>query len=392
MQSYLFNLRTVFVGLIAVSLFSCDDDDAKPNLRTAIDYNVLTSETPYSELFVDADGNTTVDLTDGTNRHKMFFAVDYYSKSSVAANTHIDAPVLKNMFSNVSNPFSDISTSIPVDGDELNNSGVQLRNVVASSMPSTEAEAVRTTLEGYFDDIEEVSHFVGNTASQGVAGKLAEKYLVDERGIEIAQIIQKSLIGALQLDYIGNVLLNEGLNADNSALVEGKNYTQLEHNWDEAYGLLTLNPIYLLNSTNEEKGTTEFGAGSYIWEYNKANYAKIFPAFLKGRAAIVNNDMAELQAQATFIRTEFEKAIASAALGYLEKWKTGTTDGARAHAIGEGLGFIYSLRFATVHNVDAAFSDGILDDLVGSANGFWDLDATKINTASDAIKDKFDFQ
>jgi len=200
------------------------------------------------------------------------------------------------------------------------------------------------------------------------------------------------LIGALQLDYIGNVLLNEGLNADNSALVEGKNYTQLEHNWDEAYGLLTLNPIYLLNSTNEEKGTTEFGAGSYIWEYNKANYAKIFPAFLKGRAAIVNNDMAELQAQATFIRTEFEKAIASAALGYLEKWKTGTTDGARAHAIGEGLGFIYSLRFATVHNVDAAFSDGILDDLVGSANGFWDLDATKINTASDAIKDKFDFQ
>ena len=76
MQSYLFNLKTVFVGLIAVSLLSCDDDDAKPNLRTPIDYNVLTPETPYSELFVDASGNSTVDLADGNDRHKMFQALE----------------------------------------------------------------------------------------------------------------------------------------------------------------------------------------------------------------------------------------------------------------------------------------------------------------------------
>ena len=59
MQSYLFNLKTACVGLVAIGLLSCDDDDAKPNLRTAIDYSVLTPETPYSELFVDASGNTT---------------------------------------------------------------------------------------------------------------------------------------------------------------------------------------------------------------------------------------------------------------------------------------------------------------------------------------------
>ncbi len=68
MQSYLFNLKTVFVGLIAVSLLSCDDDDAKPNLRTPIDYNLLTPETPYSQLFVDASGNSTVDLSDGNDQ------------------------------------------------------------------------------------------------------------------------------------------------------------------------------------------------------------------------------------------------------------------------------------------------------------------------------------
>jgi hypothetical protein len=382
-------LILAFLGLLA-----CSEDDVKPSLRTKIDYSLLTPETPYSTLFVDANGTTTVDLSDGNSRHKMFQALNYYSTSSVSANTHIDAAKLKNLFTNTGNPFTDISTStISVTGAELNASGVQLKNVVASSQSTAEAGVVRAKFESLFDEIDAASNSVNSTASQGVAGKLGS-YLVDAKGIEIAQVIQKSLIGALQLDYISNVLLDGGLTADNYKLVSDKNYSQLEHNWDEAYGLLTLNPIYLQGATDLNRNTVEFGAGSYIWEYNKANYAKIYPAFLKGRAAIVNNDKAELQEQATFIRTEFEKVLANAAIGYLTKWKnetgSGTTsDAIRAHAIGEGLGFIYSLRFATIHGADAAFSDNILTALIGSANGFWDLDATKINAASNAIKAKF---
>ena len=379
----------IFVFVLFFGLSACNDDDEKPSLRTKVDYSNLTSDTPYTTLFVDASGNTTVDLSEGNTGLKMFQSLNYHSTSSVAANEHIDATILVRMFSNGGSPFYDIATStISVNGAELNASDVQLRAMVASSLTATEAEAEREKIEGYFTDIEEASHFVNNTASIGVAGKLGT-YLVDERGIEIAQVIQKSLIGALQLDYISNVLLDEGLEADNFSLVGDNNYTTLEHNWDKAYGLLTLNPIYLEGSTDATRNTVEFGAGSYIWEYNKANYAKIYPAFLKGRAAIVNNDREELQSQATFIRTEFEKALAGAALGYLEKWKTGATDAARAHAIGEGLGFIYSLRFATMHDADATFSDNLLDALVGSENGFWDLDAAKINEASEAIKGQF---
>jgi hypothetical protein len=371
-----------------LALASCDDDEVS-HLRPSIDYSQATAETPYSELFVDANGATTVVLTEGNSRHKMFQALNYYSTSSVSAKTHIDAAKLKSMFSNSGNPFSDISTStISVVGAELNASDVQLKDVVASSKSASEADAVRAKIESLFDQIDAASNSVNATASQGVAGKLGN-YLVDAKGIEIAQIIQKSLIGALELDYIGNVLLDKGLTADNHSVVGDNNYTQLEHNWDEAYGLLTLNPIYLAGSTNDARGTTEFGAGSYIWEYNKANFANVYPAFLKGRVAIVNNDVAEYQAQALFIRTEFEKALAAAALGYLEKWKTGADDAARAHAIGEGLGFVYSLRFATVHGADAAFSYAILTNLIESPNGFWDLTVTKVNTAADAIKAKF---
>lgn len=384
-------LITPLIPLISVFflIIGCDDSDQVPNLRSKIDYNTLAPETVYAEAFIDEAGNPTVDLKEGNLRLKMFQALNYHSTSNVSAATAIDETALLNMFSNTSNPFYDISTNtISVSGAELNASGIQLRNVVASSYEPADAEVVRDDIENYFTAIDVASQSLSTTASPGVAGKLGN-YLVDARGLEVAQEIQKSLIGALQLDYIANVLLDEGLKADNSKLVGDNNYTQLEHNWDVAYGLLTLNPIYLEGATDASRNTVEFGAGSYLWEYNKAAYKQIYPAFLKGRAAVVNNDREQFEALALLIRRELEIAIANAAIGYLNKWKTATDDAARAHAIGEGVGFIYSLRFAKLHGIDAAYSEAILEDLIGSGAGFWDLNAEKINAAIEAIEIRF---
>jgi Domain of unknown function (DUF4856) len=375
--------RFVTTALLAGVISSCNSEDTTtPQLRKTIDYAALTATTPYSSLFVDETGKTTVDLSNGNNRYKMFQAMNTYISSFISGNKQIDATVVKNMYGNIGNAFA--------DSTKLNTSGVQLRNVTASSLPATEAEKVRTHIDTYITSVAEASKSVTAAAAKGKAGKLGT-YLVDEKGIEPIQIIQKSLIGALQYDYIGNVLLTKGLEADNSTLVAGKNYTQLEQNWDEAYGLLTLNPIFLNGSTDDKRGTTEFALGSYIWEYNKSAYAQIYPAFLKGRAAIVNNDKTELKKQADFIKAAMEKAIAASAVGYLgPKYVAAQTDAARAHAIGEGLGFIYSLRFATINGADASFSDSILKALILDApNGFWDLTPAKLSAASDAIKAKF---
>ncbi|SDD86541.1 protein of unknown function [Dyadobacter soli] len=397
MLHYNFKLRAMLLAsVVAFGLVSCSDDDeptppAQQDLRTKIDYAKVTPTTPYKALFIDAKGDTTADTKSGTDRYRMFQALNYYLGSAVRDSATLDATVMKNLFANSGNPFKDIkSGAVLVNGNDLNASGVQLRSITASSKSAAEAETNRAALETYFTQIAEASKSVKAKAEKGKAGKLGN-YLVDSKGIEIAQIIQKGLIGALQLDYIGNIQLDKNLEADNKTLVSGKKYTALEHNWDEAFGLLTPNPIFLEGATDAAKGAkaTESFLGSYLWEYNKASYAKIHTAFLKGRVAIVNNDKTELKTQATFIRTEMEKAIASAALGYLGKWKSGTDDATRAHAMGEGLGFIYSLRFASVNGADAAFSDAILLGLIGSPNGFWDLTNDKINAASDAITKKF---
>jgi hypothetical protein len=365
-------------------LSSCsndDDNNIAPNLRTKIAYTQLSDTTSYARLFVDQTGASTVDLSQGRARLSMIRAMDTYMKTVTPAGSTVvlDGTVLKNMFANTGSPFSDAA---------LNTSGLAVRSVTGLS--ATDPEKVRKRLDDHFVAIAEASKSVQLTAAEGKAGKLGT-YLVDAKGIELGQVIAKSFIGAFQLDYIAQTLFSDqSLNADNSKVVSGKKYTQLEHNWDEAYGILTLNARYGMNATPTSNGGESF-LGSYVWEYNKEGFAKLHPAFLKGRAAIVNNDKTVLKEQALLIRTEFEKAIAAAARGYLDKWKTaGTNDAARAHAFGEGAGFIYSLRFCKVNGADDAFSDGLLNDLVDSdPKGFWGLTNAKVDAASAKIKAKF---
>ncbi len=371
----------LFTTLIFASCKKNDDDN---NLRASIDASIITGESTYSGIFVDANAQSTVDFTEGNKAYKIFQAINSYcgkSKTEV-----ITATTLANMYSNTGNPFDDAT---------LNSSGVQLRNLTASSWNATAAEAVRAKFASDFTTMATVSQSNGITASEGVAGKLVagtSTYLVDAKGIETQQVIQKGLIGAYQIDLICNVLLDEGLDAENYAVVSGKNYTQLEHNWDLAFATLTPNTNYLIGSTSTSKVTTEFALGSYAWEYNRdtEDYKKLLPAFLKGRVAVVNNNKAEVNAQALLIKQILQKTIALAARGYLAKSKDASlTEAAKAHAFAEGLGFIYSLRFCTAFGADASFSDSILAGLIGSTNSFYNLTPAKILAADDAIKAKF---
>jgi hypothetical protein len=385
-----FNFLSRFIPVVAVvvTLASCskeEDNTITPpaNLRSAIDYSKLTDTTAYANFFIDNSKTKTVDLTPGSTQLLMYRAINTYNGTAVGTGATLDATVLKNMLSNTGSPFTDAT---------LNTSGTSLRPLFASSLPAADAEKERLTLEAAFPAIATASKSVTAVASEGKAGKLVtgtSSYLVDEKGIEWGQIIQKSLIGGLQLDYISNVLLSDkNLTLDNSKVVSGKSYTELEHNWDQIFGLLTANPVYGGKATATSSG--ESFLGSYIWEYNKDDFPKIHVALLKGRAAIVNNDATTLKAQVAIIRPALEKAVAKAALGYMDKWKTNATnDAARAHAMGEGLGFVYSLRYAKLAGADATFSDTILAGLIGAPNGFWGLTNAKIDAASAAIRAKF---
>ena len=371
---------------LTFTLASCDKNETEtvPALRPRMDAGTLTASSKYSESFKDANGQSTVELTSSNQRLDMFSEFNSYmalvAVAAPATPTTLDVVKLRGLYANTGSYFT---------GTGLNASGFSLRSSTAASFPAPNAETVRTYIDQHITKLATASQSVNNVATPGNAGRLG-RYLVDGNGIEVNQVIQKALIGAVLLDQIDNVLLTDNaLKANNSKVVDGKAYSELEHNWDLAYGSLTSNAIMTtdINLTPRER----FLAG-YLNEKNGPASPGVYLAFLKGRAAIVNGDAAGVKTQADLIRTELEKTIALSAVSYLNNWKAAADPAVKAHALGEGLGFIYSLRFCAKYGADAAFSDNLLSGLTSGTNGAWSLKNTEADVAINAIKSKFSIQ
>ncbi|RYD56115.1 MAG: DUF4856 domain-containing protein [Sphingobacteriales bacterium] len=380
------NALILSFGLSAVLFTSCTKDPVEPALNTPevkVPYTSLSATTNYFETFKGADGKTSVDFSGQTTRINMLKEIDaYMRKWSTQA---LDAAVLNNMFENKNSPFADAALNSATDKTIVSKT--------AGSFATADAEAERQRFRGYFTSLAKASNSRTTEAKEGTAGKLGT-YLVDEKGFEYGQFIQKGLMGAMMLDQISNVYLGtEKQNADNSKTVDGKNYTQLEHHWDEAYGYLTQNETYPKKDPNDATKWLESYLGTYVRQVGSPNGdpAQVYMAFLKGRAAIVNNDAATRTEQIAYLRTSLEKAVAVIAVSYLNKTKTATTDAAKFHSLSEGVGFIYALRFGYNAKINKAKSDQLLNTLMSKPNGFWGLSNTELDNVRNEIATAFGF-
>ena len=381
--------RASFGLFVAVLGFtSCrKDDEPTPApapasaLRAKIDYATITAASSYTTYFKDANGAATVDLGVAATRLDMFTELNSYmatvAVAAPAAPATLDLARLRNLYANTNAPFV---------APALNASGVQLRDKTAASFSDANATTVRNYIDGQLANLATASQSVNQPATPGNAGRVG-RYLVDARGFEPNQVIQKALLGALLLDQIGNVLLtNSSLAAENGKVMEGKLYSAREHNWDMAYGYLTANAIM---TTDIALTPRERFLAGYLNEKNGPASPGVYLALLKGRAAIVNNDEATLRAQADIIRTELERTLAKSAVSYLANWKAAADPAVKVHALGEGIGFVYSLRFCTKAGADAAWADSVLNGLTSGAQGGWSLTNAQADAAIAAINTKF---
>lgn len=354
-----------------------DKDPVTPTLTVMeIPYENLTATTSYFETFKGDDGNTSVNFSGQTTRIAMLKELDAHMKSWTTGT--VDANKLRNMFANTGSPFANAELNAATDKT--------LISKTAGSFAPADAEVERNLFKSYFDAQAAASTQSATTAAVGQAGKLGN-YLVNEKGFEYAQFVQKGMMGALMLDQISNVYLGtEKMAADNSTIVSGQNYTQMEHHWDEAYGYLTSNAYFPMKDPNDNTKWLESFLGSYV---RQVDPAPVYAAFLKGRAAIVNKDYATRDAQITIIRTALEKAVATIAVSYLNKTNDATTDAAKFHALSEGVGFIYSLRYAHNAKINRTKSDQLLQQLMGGTNGFWSLTVAQVDAVRDEVANAF---
>ena len=370
--------KKLVLSLAAATLLfaSCKKDPVEPVTPPTpmeIPYDGLTSTTSYITTFKGDDGNTSVDFSGQSTRIAMLKELDAHMKSWTTGT--VDANKLKNMFANTNSPFANADLNAATDKTIISKTAV--------SFSAVDAETERNRFKSFFDAQATASLSRLDSAYEGHAGKLGN-YLVNEKGFEYAQFVQKGMMGALMLDQISNVYLGTDKQAaDNSVIVSGKNYTQLEHHWDEAYGYLTSNAYFPMKDPNDATKWLESFLGSYVRQVGDPTL--VYMAFLKGRAAIVNKDDATRNAQIEYIRTTLEKAVATICISYLNKANDATTNAARFHALSEATGFLYSLRFAYNAKVNATKSNQLMDQLMNKPGGFWDLTIADIDAVREEI-------
>lgn len=332
-----FLAKNTFALFACASLLfsSCEKNEETPT--TTVDDNGYSIPTTYS---FSRNGATTVDFSGQTTRLDMLDELSDYLNQGNSGVT-LSSTVMLNMFRNENSPFTEAS---------LNTS---TKNIASKTFNTDVA-----VFEQYFLNAAAASISANDTASNGQAGiaynaDLSKKYLVDANGVEWRQVILKHLMGALMYYQATTVYLGEdkiGSTVNNTDIVEGKNYTTMEHYFDEAFGYFGVSVDFPSVTTGARYH------GSYANQRNAVlgSNAKLMNAFLQGRAAIANKDMAAKESAIATIKTEWELVIAGSAIHYLNEAVANFGDDAiRSHVLSECLGFVKSLKY----NIDKTISD-----------------------------------
>jgi hypothetical protein len=390
-------MRKVLLSIgCVVSLMACTETDPEPQ--------IIETVAPATYSFERA-GASSVSFGGQTTRIEMGGEFVSALKSTSETVASLNA---KFAHTAGANNFSDA---------DLNASSKSVRSKVAASTDfyasnTTDAAAIKADFDSWIEaQVTEVFPMWDMDASAGNAGQIQEagggsiRY-VSAKGIEYNQLINKGLIGALMVDqilnnYLSPAVLDAASNvADNDveSLNDGKNYTTMEHKWDEAFGYLygkeaditapTLNNDSFLNKyLSRVEGDADFAG---IAE-------EIYNAFKLGRAAIVAKDYTTRNVQAEILREKISEIVGIRAVYYLQQGKNNlpTDKGGAFHDLSEGIGFIYSLQFTRMPNSTASyFTKAEVDEFMATlqnGNGFWDLSSETLDEMSATIAAKFNF-
>lgn len=419
-------LKPIYVIVFSAFIFSAcseDNDDSIPVTPSI--------QIPDTYAFV-RDGQSTVRIPGQVERIAMLEEIDVaFTDFDGTVYGGFSEEILNNLFTNTGGLFTNnfLDNTI-LEGNDLNQSGRQIRNTVADSedyflVPGnlTEPALVRDFLEGLITrQVNEVFPARNNLATPGNAGQLADgsstRY-VNTEGWELNEVFEKSLIGSLQLDQVVNNYLSVNLLDDGNNREDNDNEiprndsgtdTQMEHFWDEAFGY-----VYGLSCDVEDVardlGENDGNYNNYLDLVNDDEDFRgiaddIFLAFRTGRAAIVARDYDERDAQAAILRELLSEVMAIRTVFYFQQGRiklesaragTGGEFGDAFHDISEGLGFLLGLRYTQNPDTNQPYyaptqiTEWFDEITEGTSNGLWDIDVQTIDNISDAIAAPFGF-
>lgn len=334
--------------------------------------NSYTVPSTYS--FEDGNGNSTVSYSGQTDRLNQLSEMVTLMKSGNS--TTVSAQVLKDMFAN---------TGDNGGGNFSFSSTKQLENKCFAPDVAMFKE--------WMDSLAVSSQSNANTASNGQAGTITagsgSVYLVNQNGVEYVQLIEKGLMGAVFMNQALNVYFGDGkMDVDNTTAEDpgnGKYYTAMEHHFDEAFGYFGVDPDFPSTIPNRFWGKYCNSQDATL----NCN-ADMMDNFLKGRAAISNDVLADRDAAILEIRKEWEEISAHQAISYLEGAISnfGVDDAKFLHELSEAYAFALNLRYAPLETRRMSTTEH--QALMAQFNeNFWDMSVADLNGIISTIQAKY---
>tara|TARA_B100001175_G_scaffold183518_1_gene155872 strand:+ start:115 stop:1263 length:1149 start_codon:yes stop_codon:yes gene_type:complete len=380
------NLKKIWVLFLGIIFIACDDTTDPVSITV----------TPPATYAFDRDGTTTVSYGGQSSRLEMAGELSVWLNTPTKTKTE-----LVNMFDN----------GAGFGNPGLAASGKKLGNKTASS--SQASSTVKPQFDAMIDDVTSNVFPAVNAAtdaSAGVAGVYTDAgdggrtVKINGKGHEINQLFTKGLMGALVCDqiiwgYLTAGKLDAGTNkADNDAgtVVEGKNYTQMEHYWDEGFGYLYGLDTDISNSSIEGQDVL---VSKYLKKVDGSSLPgiaqELYDAFKHGRAAIVAGAYDVRDEQAEIVKTKLSHIIGRKAADYLRSGAGKINDGKWAdahHALSEGWGFILSLQFTKNPTTGAPYySNSEVNDMLTQIDNFWTVTPANLESMAAGIESKFGF-
>ena len=264
-------------------------------------------------------------------------------------------------------------------------------------------------------------------AANGTAGMITtgdKKRHVSANGLEYAEILEKSLYGALLYDQMVDDYLSDSQsgvdNEEGNNILSAEDYelygTERQHKFDEAFGYFGAEAATYPNQSNSSNGDGIFLA-NYIFDFSDeteaiygVNLAKAtMNAFVVGRSVLKagqGNDFAQenineelFNAARADIKLYVEAGMAASAIHYLNEAIMDVSEAEKLHHLSEALGFIYAMSFNSDGRLSPEESHKALMALGWSAtdsslNGIyginlWEVSDEQMRLAIDVIDESF---
>jgi len=237
----------------------------------------------------------------------------------------------------------------------------------------------------------------GVQAANGTAGLITREnsgntILLDDKGREFTQLIEKGLMGSVFYHQIFNVYLTNdriGDDVENTALREGSNYTDMEHHFDEAYGYFNA-PVDFTSPWPSERGSEDRFWSHYSNVVDNVNGGQlgtnksVMDAFILGRTAIVNNDLSAKDVQRDALYEQLELVAAATTVHYINETLShlgNNSTGEAFHTLSEAWAFVNAIQYSPRKVLTLNQISTMQNTDFGADGNFWNVTTTGLNNA-----------